>query len=243
MNKKYKDFQKFIGFKFKNIELLDLAFVHKSYVNEANDKAENNERLEFLGDAVLELVVTEFLYKNYGNPEGELTNWRSALVRGANLAEIAKRLDISGYLYLGKGEEKSGGRQKGYILANTVEAIIGAMFLDQGYKKAHEFINKFIISYLGDILEQGLHVDSKSRFQEIAQAKFNVTPEYKLISESGPDHSKIFIMGAYISDVKYGEGEVSSKQQAEQNAAVNAMDQKGWKKKKNTEVKIRKENA
>ncbi len=232
MKKKYKDFQKLIGVKFKNLELLDLAFVHKSYVNESQDQKEHNERLEFLGDAVLELAVTEFLYRNYGNPEGELTNWRSALVRGANLAEIAKRLELSQYLYLGKGEEKSGGREKGYILANTVEAVIGAIFLDQGYKKSNVFINKFIISYLGEILEQGLHVDPKSRFQEIAQAKFNITPEYKLIKESGPDHAKVFVMGAYINDKKFGEGKGSSKQQAEQEAATDAMNNKGWKKKK-----------
>ncbi len=237
--KNYKDFEKLIGVKFKNKALLDMAFVHKSYLNEANDKEEHNERLEFLGDAVLELVVTEFLYKNYGNPEGELTNWRSALVRGANLAEIAKRLELSKYLYLGRGEEKSGGREKGYILANTVEALIGAIFLDQGYKKSHVFINKFIISYLGEILEEGLHVDPKSRFQEIAQAKFNLTPEYKLVKESGPDHSKAFIMGAFIGDKKYGEGKGPSKQQAEQNAASDAMDKKGWKKKKETKVKKR----
>jgi len=216
-----------------------MSFVHKSYVNESKDKEENNERLEFLGDAVLELVVTEFLYKNYGNQEGELTNWRSALVCGANLSEIAKRLELSRYLYLGKGEEKSGGREKGYILANTVEAVIGAIFLDQGYKKAHAFINKFIISYLGEILEQGLHVDPKSRFQEISQAKFNVTPSYKLVEESGPDHSKVFVIGAYINDKQFGEGKGSSKQQAEQEAAQDAMDKHGWKKKK-TEIKPRK---
>ncbi len=240
MKKRYKDFQKLIGVKFGKIELLDKAFIHKSYLNERDDKKENNERLEFLGDAVLELVVTEYLYKNYPNPEGELTNWRSALVRGANLAEIAKRINLSQYLYLGKGEEKSGGRQKGYILANTVEALIGAIFLDQGYKKAHDFITKYIISYLGEILEKGLYIDSKSRFQEIAQAKFNITPEYKLISESGPDHAKIFIMGAYLGEQKFGEGKGQSKQQAEQAAATDAMNKKGWSKKRSTHENTKK---
>ncbi len=232
----YKTLQKLIGVKFKNKNILDNAFVHKSYVNETNEKEDDNERLEFLGDAVLELVVTEFLYKTYSNPEGELTNWRSALVRGANLAEIAKHLELSQYLYLGKGEEKSGGREKGYILANTVEALIGAIYIDQGYKKAHAFITKFIIAYLDDILKQGLHIDPKSRFQEIAQAKFNITPEYKLVSSKGPDHAKEFIMAAFIGDKKYGEGKGSSKQQAEQNAATNAMEERGWHKNKGTHV-------
>lgn len=232
LREKYKGLQKVIGTKFKAIELLDMAFVHKSYTNEHKTKEEHNERLEFLGDAVLELVVTEYLYKNYSNPEGELTNWRSALVRGANLAEIARRLELSPYLYLSRGEEKSGGREKGYILANTVEAVIGAIFLDQGYRKAHAFINKFIVSYLGDILQQGLHVDPKSKFQEIAQAKFNLTPEYKLEKESGPDHDKRFIMSAMIGDKKYGEGKGTSKQQAEQDAAKNALEEEGWLKKK-----------
>ncbi|MBU1018773.1 MAG: ribonuclease III [Patescibacteria group bacterium] len=228
LKQKYKDLEKLIGTKFKDLSLLDAAFVHKSYVNESKDKEAHNERLEFLGDAVLELVVTEYLYKNYGNPEGDLTNWRSALVRGANLAEIAKELKLNKYLYLSRGEEKSGGRQKGYILANTVEALIGAIFLDQGYKKCHTFINKFIISYLGEILEKGLHVDPKSKFQEIAQAKFNLTPNYELIEESGPDHDKKFLMAAYIGDKKYGEGSGTSKQQAEQNAATDALEQRGW---------------
>ncbi|HAU39800.1 MAG: ribonuclease III, ribonuclease III [Candidatus Peregrinibacteria bacterium GW2011_GWF2_43_17] len=229
MDKKYRDFEKLISVKFKNKNLLDQAFVHKSYVNEASKNKEHNERLEFLGDAVLELVVTEFLFANYNRPEGELTNFRSALVRGANLAEIARKLNLGQYLYLGKGEEKSGGRQKGYILANSVEALIGAIFLDQGYKKCHEFITKFIVSYLGEILAKGLDVDPKSRLQEIAQSKFNVTPIYKLISESGPDHSKIFVMGVFIGEEKFGEGTGSSKQQAEQNAAADAIEKKKYK--------------
>ena len=231
MKDRYQDLQKEIGIKFKSLELLDTAFVHKSFVNESKSKKEHNERLEFLGDAVLELVVTEFLYKNYTNPEGELTNWRSALVRGANLAEIAKRLNLGKYLHLSKGEQQSGGREKAYILANTVEALIGAIFLDQGYKKAHAFINKFIIKYLDDILKKGLHVDPKSKFQEIAQAKFNQTPHYEVIKETGPDHDKQFVMSALIGDNKYGEGTGTSKQQAEQSAAMDALEQKGWMKK------------
>lgn len=229
MDKKYHDFEKLISVKFKDKKLLDLAFVHKSYINETSEHREHNERLEFLGDAVLELVVTEFLFSNYNRPEGELTNFRSALVRGANLAEIAKKINLGQYLYLGRGEERSGGRQKNYILANVVEALIGAIFLDQGYKKCHEFITKFIISYLGEILAKGLDVDPKSRLQEISQSKFNVTPAYKLISESGPDHSKVFVMGVFIGEEKFGEGTGSSKQQAEQNAAADAIKKRGYK--------------
>ncbi|EKD64463.1 MAG: hypothetical protein ACD_50C00380G0002, partial [uncultured bacterium] len=153
-------------------------------------------------------------------------------VRGANLAEIGRRLNLGKYLHLSRGEEQSGGRSKAYILANTVEALIGAIFLDRGYKKAHAFINKHIISYLGEILQQGLHVDPKSKFQEIAQAKFNLTPTYDLIEESGPGHDKNFVMAAMIGDKKYGEGKGGSKQQAEQNAATDALEKKGWLKKK-----------
>ncbi|EKD63451.1 MAG: hypothetical protein ACD_51C00278G0004 [uncultured bacterium] len=229
---KYQNLEKLIGIKFKDEHLLDQAFIHKSYVNEASEDKEHNERLEFLGDAVLELVVTEFLYKTYKNPEGDLTNWRSALVRGANLAEIAKKLGLNKYLYLGRGEEKSGGREKGYILANTVEALIGAIYLDKGYKDAHKFITKFIVCYLGEILEKGSYIDSKSKFQEISQSKFNITPVYQLIEESGPDHDKSFKMGVYIGDKMYGEGSGSSKQQAEQNAAGDALKKTGWHAKK-----------
>ncbi|MFA6528375.1 MAG: ribonuclease III [Candidatus Gracilibacteria bacterium] len=232
MTNRYQSLEKLIGIKFKDKNLLDQAFIHKSYVNEASEGKEHNERLEFLGDAVLELVVTEFLYKNYPNSEGDLTNWRSALVRGDNLAEISKRLELHKYLYLGKGEEKSGGREKGYILANTVEALIGAIYLDRGYEDAHGFIMKFIVCSLGEILEKGSYIDAKSKFQEISQSKFNITPSYQLIEESGPDHDKLFVMGAYIGDKKHGEGRGSNKQQAEQNAAGDALEKSGWGKKK-----------
>lgn len=229
---KYQNLENLIGIKFKDRHLLDQAFIHKSYVNEASEDKEHNERLEFLGDAVLELVVTEFLYKNYTNPEGDLTNWRSALVRGANLAEIARKLELNKYLYLGRGEEKSGGRKKGYILANTIEALIGAIYLDKGYKDAHKFITKFIVSYLGEILAKGSYIDAKSKFQEISQSKFNITPNYQLIEEAGPDHAKSFVMGAYIGKKKYGEGCGSNKQQAEQNAAEDALKKAGWQSRK-----------
>jgi ribonuclease-3 len=227
---RYTDLEKKLNIQFKNIDLLDAAFVHKSYMNEHKDKKrEHNERLEFLGDAVLELVVTEFLYKNYpGKGEGVLTNWRSALVKGKHLAEISQKLDLGLYLYLSRGEERSGGRKKNYILANTLEALIGAIYLDTDYKTAHNFIHDHILKQLGSILELGLHIDAKSRFQEIAQEEVGVTPEYKLLKDDGPDHNKNFVMGAYINGELIAEGTGSSKQKAEQEAATQALKTKGW---------------
>ncbi len=230
MPNRYQELEDKIKIEFKDKEILDLAFVHKSYMNEnKGQKKEHNERLEFLGDAVLELVVTEFLYKQYPeHAEGELTNWRSALVKGANLATIAVDLNLGTYLYLSRGEEISKGRQKNYILANTVESLIGAIYLDQGYDVSHKFIDEFIIARLENILQQKLHIDAKSHFQELAQAKLNITPEYKLISEDGPDHDKQFTMGAYLEEELVDKGTGTSKQKAEQDAARNALRTKGW---------------
>lgn len=228
---RYEKLEKLLRFDFKDKNLLDLAFIHKSFINEFRDKKESNERLEFLGDAVLELAVTEFLYKTYPhNPEGVLTSWRSALVKGKNLALIANELLLGSYLYLSRGEEKSGGRKKNYILANTLEALIGAIYLDQGYEKSHEFISKYILERLEQILEEGLHIDSKSHLQELSQEKVSLTPEYKFIKEWGPDHSKRFMMAVFIGDKKIGEGEGSSKQKAEEDAARNALTQVDWNK-------------
>lgn len=230
MINRYTGLEKKIQINFKDLSLLDTVFVHKSYMNEHKDKKkENNERLEFLGDAVLELVVTEFLYKNYTSKgEGVLTNWRAALVKGKHLAEISIKLDLGVYLYLSRGEERSGGRKKNYILANTLEALIGAIYLDQGYPPSHAFINGFIIKQLNSILEQGLHIDAKSRFQEIAQEVLGITPEYRVIRDEGPDHDKIFTMGAYISGELISEGNGSSKQKAEQEAAFEGLRNKQW---------------
>jgi len=227
---RYIELEKKINIQFKNLALLDTAFVHKSYMNEHKDKkAEHNERLEFLGDAVLELVVTEFLFKNYpGKGEGVLTNWRSALVKGKHLAEISQKLDLGLYLYLSRGEERSGGRKKNYILANTLESLIGAIYLDKDYKAAHDFINEFILKQLGSILELGLHIDAKSRFQEITQEELGVTPEYRLLKDEGPDHNKNFVMGAYVNEELIAQGIGSSKQKAEQEAASEALKAKGW---------------
>lgn len=227
---RYKELEKKIGIHFKDPELLDTAFVHASYVNEHKDKKpRHNERLEFLGDAVLELVVTEFLFKNYPTKgEGVLTNWRAALVKGKHLAEIAQTLDLGVYLYLSRGEERSGGRKKNYILANTLESLIGAIYLDQGYKVAHEFIDNMILAQLSSILEKGLHIDAKSRFQEIAQELTGITPRYEVLDESGPDHDKKFTMGAYLGEELIAEGVDSSKQKAEQAAAEQALKAKEW---------------
>lgn len=226
---KYLSLEKKIGTKFRDRKLLDTVFIHRSYVNETHNRnVTHNERLEFLGDAVLELVVTEFLYKNYDHPEGELTNWRSALVRGENLAKIASDLELGKYLYLSKGEEKSGGRHKNYLLANTLEALIGAIYLDRNYNSAKKFITSFVIKYLEPIIAAKLHVDAKSLFQEIAQEKLTITPKYNLISEIGPDHQKIFRMGAFLEEKLIATGEGNSKQKAELQAAENALKALHW---------------
>jgi len=225
----YKKLEKQIGLKFKDEHLLRNAFIHRSYLNEHKDsKFESNERLEFLGDAVLELVVTEHLYTHYPNPEGELTNWRSALVKGEMLAKISQKLNLGEYLYLSHGEENSGGREKDYLLANTFEALIGVIYLELGYDKAKEFIGKFLLTHLEGILEKGDHIDAKSKFQEIAQDKLGVTPVYELLHDEGPDHDKTFTMGAYVEDRIVGKGKGSSKQTAEQKAAEDALKRLKW---------------
>ena len=225
----YKKLEKKLGLKFKDWHFLRNAFVHRSYLNEhKSSKLESNERLEFLGDAVLELIVTEYLYTNYPNPEGDLTNWRSALVKGEMLAKIASELDLGEYLYLSHGEESSGGRTKDYLLANTFEAVIGVIYLELGYEKAKKFIEKFLLVHLKDILEKGAHIDAKSKFQEIAQEKAGVTPIYQLLHDEGPDHDKIFTMGAYVEDRIVGKGKGSSKQSAEQKAAEDGLKRLKW---------------
>lgn len=224
MQNDIKDLAKSLGIKFDNEEFLLTAMIHRSYLNEhPNWKTDHNERLEFLGDAVLELIVTDYLFRKYSNPEGELTNWRAALVRGITLKEVADQLELGKYLYLSKGEELSGGRERELILANSVEALIGAIYLDQGYAAAEEFIQKYIIAKLPDILKNKTYQDAKSHLQEVSQEKFGITPVYKLVSESGPDHNKQFVMAAYIGDNEYGQGTGPSKQLAEQEAAAEAL--------------------
>ena len=226
----YQELQQQLDIQFTNEELLKRAFVHRSYLNEHRQEVVmSNERLEYLGDAVLELSVTQALFHKLPDAsEGKLTSIRSALVRGEHLSEIARRLDLGAYLQLSVGEENSGGRDKDYILANTFEALIGALYLDQGFAVADAFILKYVFCKLEYILEQNLHIDAKTEFQEIAQAEVMITPEYQLLEESGPDHNKVFVMGAYINDKLVGKGGGSSKRKAQEEAARTALNNVDW---------------
>ena len=196
--KNFSKIEKKLDIKFKDKNLLMQAFCHRSYLNE-NPKCdlENNERLEFLGDAVLELVVTEYLYKNYKESEGQLTNWRAALVNSQSLAEIAEELGFNDYILLSRGEAKDTGKARQSILANAFEAFLGALYLDQGLRAVRNFINKYLIKKLSYIVENGLFRDAKSFFQEIAQKEIKITPEYKVLEEAGPDHAKEFTIGVF----------------------------------------------
>ncbi len=221
--------EKKIKVDFKNKNLLLQALTHRSYINE-NPKwpLDHNERLEFLGDAVLELVVTEHLYKTYPNPEGELTNWRAALVNAIKLADISKVFDLNEFMLLSRGEAKDMGRARQYILANAMEAVIGAIYLDQGYTKAAEFIQTFILVELPNIIENNLYRDAKSLFQEKAQEQLGITPNYEVIQEWGPDHARQFKVGVYLNKDLIAEGEGPSKQEAQQRAAEEALKVKSW---------------
>ena len=213
-----------LGFDFHDIGLLMTAFTHRSYLNEHKSTVrEHNERLEFLGDAVLELAVTEYLYKNYNEPEGVLTNWRSALVRTESIGAAAVRLDFERMLRLSRGERKDSTRGRAQILANSFEAVIGAIYLDQGYEEASDFIARTILVTLEDILAKGIWMDPKSHLQEIVQSEDGVTPIYKVLSEEGPDHEKIFEVGVYVEGKLIGKGSGSSKQLGQQQAAENAL--------------------
>ena len=210
--------------KFNNPELLVTALTHRSYLNEHKKSVkEHNERLEFLGDAVLELVVTEYLYKTYSEPEGILTNWRSALVRTESISAASEKLGFNDYLRLSRGEKRGSERARQQILANCFEAVIGAIYLDQGYEAAEKFISKHILSTLQGILDTGSWMDGKSRLQEIAQSVDGATPHYKVLSEEGPDHDKIFTIGVTVNNVLKGQGTGPSKQIAQQQAAEAAL--------------------
>jgi len=228
--KDFSKLEKALNLKFKNKDLLIQAFCHRSYLNEnPNFYLAHNERLEFLGDAVLELVITENLYKNYPEkPEGELTNWRSSLVNAKILSAIAKDLGFNDFLLLSKGEQKELGKARQYILANALEAFIGSLYLDQGYKATAKFIDKNITAKLPEIIEKGLFKDTKSRFQEEAQERTGITPSYKVLEEWGPDHAKHFIVGVFLAQELVAKGEGSSKQEAEEKAAKNALEVKRW---------------
>ncbi|OGN04488.1 MAG: ribonuclease III [Candidatus Yanofskybacteria bacterium RIFCSPHIGHO2_01_FULL_44_17] len=218
-----------IGVRFKNHDLLLQALTHRSYINENTHwHLDHNERLEFLGDAVLELVVTEYLYNTYPNPEGELTNWRAALVNSVMLAKVSAKFDLNDYILLSRGEARDTGRARQYILANAIEAVIGAIYLDQGYAATDGFIKKFVMTELHEVLESGSYKDYKSLFQEKAQDIAGVTPTYEVIKEWGPDHAKNFQIGVYLEKELIGEGSGPSKQDAQQAAAENALKNRGW---------------
>lgn len=217
-------FEERIGVIFTDRDLLQQVFVHRSYLNEHRGfRTGHNERLEFLGDAVLELVVTDHLYLNYPNPEGELTNWRSALVKGETLADVALGLNFSDHLLLSYGEQKSGGKNKGILLANAFEALVGAMYLDKGYDVCKEFLSRFVISRLPEILEHELFIDPKSRLQEHTQEHYSITPSYIVVEETGPDHAKIFTVAVMVGEKELGRGTGSSKQSAQISAAQWAL--------------------
>ncbi len=226
----FSTFETKIGCSFKNKSLLEQAFTHRSYLNENRGAGrEHNERLEFLGDAVLELVVTEFLYAKYPEkPEGELTAYRAALVNTVSISEAATVLGMNQYLLLSRGEAKDTGRARNIILANAFEALIGALYLDQGYDAAKSFIAAQLFHKTDDVVSKRLWQDSKSKLQELAQEKAKATPTYELVGQSGPDHDRTFVVAAYIGESKVATGEGRSKQEAEQDAAQKALTAKGW---------------
>ena len=230
MTMEFGAFEKRIGHAFKNPELLETAFTHRSYLNENRTLGrEHNERLEFLGDAVLELVVTEFLYAKYPEkPEGDLTAYRAALVNTTSISDAATKLGMNDYLLLSRGESRDTGRARQIILANAFEALIGALHLDAGYKVAQKFIADQLFHKTEEVVSKRLWQDAKSKLQEIAQEQMKVTPKYEVMSQSGPDHDRTFVVGAYIGQEKVAEGEGRSKQEAEQDAAQNALAAKGW---------------
>ena len=223
------EFEKKIGLNFKNKDLLELAFTHRSFLNENRDKVkEHNERIEFLGDAVLELVVTEMLYNKFtGMKEGEMTAIRSALVNTDALSKQASKLGMEDYLKMSKGEKAS---EKGrwHILANTFESVIGAIYLDFGYETARKFLEINLFPYLGEVLEDNLHRDPKSFFQEMAQEKNGITPEYKTVEAIGPEHDREYVAAVYIGKELIAKGKGSSKKNAEIDAASNALKEKDW---------------
>jgi len=229
--KEFSKLEKLINYKFANPDFLKQAVVHRSYLNEHPDfPLPHNERLEFLGDAVLEIIVTEYLYLNYPEtPEGELTNWRASLVNSKMLALVASEIKLENYLYLSKGESKDkDSKARQYIIANAVEALIGGIYLDQGIESATQFVHRYMISKLENILENQLYLDPKSKFQELAQEKMKTTPHYRVLSEIGPDHEKTFEVGLFLGDDLVSKGVGTSKQEAQVDAATKGIKVKKW---------------
>lgn len=227
----FSNFEQKIGITFKNKDLLKQAFIHRSFINEHRDLSlAHNERLEFLGDAVLELAITHYLFEKYPEKtEGDLTAYRAALVNANSLSQVGTDIGVNDFLLLSKGESKDMGRARQFIIANAVEAVIGAIYLDQGYEQAKEFVLKNIISLIDAIVSSGALVDAKSLFQERAQEQKGITPAYQIVRETGPDHDKQFVVGVFLNEAMIASGEGSSKQIAEQDAAKNALQKSGWK--------------
>ncbi|MEA3293224.1 MAG: ribonuclease III [Patescibacteria group bacterium] len=230
-----KDFsilEKKLDIKFKNKDLLIQAFVHRSYLNEnLKFHLEHNERLEFLGDAVLELIITDYLYKKYPEkPEGMLTSLRASLVNTNMLSTTSEEIGFNEFLLLSRGEAKETGKARYCILADTFESFVGSLYLDQGYATAEKFILKYLVKKLPHIIETGLFKDAKSKFQEQAQENIGFTPVYEVLKEFGPDHAKYFTIGVLLDNKVIAKGKGSSKQEAEEDAAKNALKIKGWKK-------------
>lgn len=224
------ELQKILGVTFTDTKVLLSAVTHRSYLNEHRDATwEHNERLEFLGDAVLELVVTDYLFTKYPDkPEGELTAVRAALVNTISLSEASERLGINRFLLMSKGEAKDMGRARQYILANAFEACIGALYIDQGYEVAKSFIAGRLFAKTDEIVDKRLWQDAKSRFQELSQEHTSVTPTYETLGQEGPDHDRVFTVGVFLRREKVAEGKGRSKQEAEQQAAEKALEAKGW---------------
>ena len=225
-------FAKQIGVEFNDISLLRTACTHRSYLNEnKGSELEHNERMEFLGDAVLELVVTSYLFRKYSRKaEGELTSFRSALVNTVSLTKVANTINLNEYIMLSHGEAKDSGRARSVILANAVEAVIGAIYLDQGYNASANFISDHLLNTIDieEIVKNKTWIDAKSRFQEKSQEKASLTPSYKTLKEIGPDHDKQFTLGVFMGDGQIATGSGPSKQEAEQKAAEKALEIKGW---------------
>lgn len=221
----YQEFAKEkLGFEFKNIDYLVTALTHRSYVNEHKKSvSEHNERLEFLGDAVLELAVTDFLFRNYSEPEGILTSWRSSLVRTESIGAAGAKLGYEPLLRMSRGEKNGSDRARQQILANSFEALIGAIYMERGYEAAEKFIADNILNKLDSILESGSWRDPKSHLQEVSQRVDGFTPVYKVLGEEGPDHDKVFSLGVFVGDKLMGKGTGSSKQNAQQEAAKAAL--------------------
>ena len=227
IEKNFVKFQKRAGVTFVNQALLETAFTHRSYLNETRaGSREHNERLEFLGDAVIELIITDHLYRKFpAAHEGELTGYRAALVNAVMLGAVAEELGMNECLLLSKGESKDTGRARATILANTFEAVTGALYLDQGYASAEKFVAAHVLPHIDEVVQKGLWRDAKSAFQELAQAKYGMTPAYKTVKAEGPDHERLFTVEVSVGDVAVAEGTGQSKQEAEQAAAERALEE------------------